>query len=202
MLDAAEFRDAVIVASNDLDEYQIKALKEQGARVDIWGVGTRLVTAYDQPALGGVYKLSALRDSAGLWQHKVKRSEEAIKASTPGILQVRRYEQDDCFLGDVIYDELTGLSDRGIDDRGDSTPHSLPLGAQSRELLVPIYRAGKRVYRHPALTEMQGRARGQLDRLAVPEGADEGWPGYRVCLEEQLFLRRQRLIAAGSESGA
>ena len=65
MLDDAGLLDAVVVASNELDEYQIASLREQGARIDVWGVGTRLATAYDQPALGGVYKLAALRDERG-----------------------------------------------------------------------------------------------------------------------------------------
>jgi nicotinate phosphoribosyltransferase len=92
MLDEAGFRDAQIVASNDLDEAVIASLVEQGAMIDVWGVGTKLVTAEDQPALGGVYKLSCVRDSVGEpWQPRLKLSEQAIKISTPGIHQVRRY---------------------------------------------------------------------------------------------------------------
>ena len=83
--------DAAIVASNDLDEHIIASLKEQGAKIDVWGVGTRLVTGYDEPALGGVYKLSAVRRPGGPWQDRVKLSEQAIKISTPGVLQVRRF---------------------------------------------------------------------------------------------------------------
>ena len=81
-----------ILASNDLDEHIIASLKEQGATIDVWGVGTKLVTAYDQPALGGVYKLAALRERRRQpWQYKVKLSEQAIKVSNPGVLQVRRF---------------------------------------------------------------------------------------------------------------
>lgn len=92
MLDAAGFCDSQIVASNDLDEAVIASLVEQGAMIDVWGVGTKLVTAEDQPALGGVYKLSCVRDSVGeAWQPRLKLSEQAIKISTPGIHQIRRY---------------------------------------------------------------------------------------------------------------
>jgi nicotinate phosphoribosyltransferase len=90
MLDEAGFPEAKIVASNDLDEHIISSLREQGARIDIWGVGTKLVTAFDQPALGGVFKLGAVRDPGGQWEYKIKLSEQAVKVSNPGVLQVHR----------------------------------------------------------------------------------------------------------------
>ena len=105
ILDEAGFPNAAIVASNDLDENIIASLKDQGATIAFWGVGTRLVTAYDEPALGGVYKLSAIRDPGGAWQYKVKLSEQAVKISNPGILQVRRYYEDGQAIGDMIFDE-------------------------------------------------------------------------------------------------
>ena len=103
-----------IVASNDLDEHLIASLKEQGARIDTWGVGTRLVTGGDQAALGGVYKLGAVREPGGAWRHKVKVSEQAAKTSNPGVQQVRRYSGPDGFVADVIYDEETGLGDAPV----------------------------------------------------------------------------------------
>lgn len=85
MLDAAGFPNAAVVASNDLDEHEIAALRRGGARISVWGVGTRLVTAYDQPALGGVYKLAAIRRGAdAAWEYRVKLSEDPIKVSNPG----------------------------------------------------------------------------------------------------------------------
>ncbi len=106
LLDEAGFTDASIVASNDLDEKLIESLKHQGAKISIWGVGTKLVTAYDQPALGGVYKLGAIQDSDGRWVPKIKLSEQLIKTSTPGILQVRRYFHQGCMAADRIWNEL------------------------------------------------------------------------------------------------
>ncbi|HEX8833371.1 MAG TPA: nicotinate phosphoribosyltransferase, partial [Abditibacteriaceae bacterium] len=93
ILDEAGFTEVPIVASNDLDEHLIASLKEQGARIAVWGVGTRLVTGGDQAALGGVYKLSAVREGDG-WKTKIKLSEQAIKVSNPGIQQVRRYADE------------------------------------------------------------------------------------------------------------
>src|SRR5204863_1902143 len=83
MLNAAGFKDAVIVASNDLNEHLIASLKRQKAAINVWGVGTMLVTAYDQPALGGVYKMSAMRRADGSWEHKIKLSEHAAKTTNP-----------------------------------------------------------------------------------------------------------------------
>ena len=90
ILDEAGFPEAAILASNELDERIIASLKQQGARIDRWGVGTRLVTGHEQPALGGIYKLAAVREDGGAWDYKLKLSEQAIKVSYPGILQVRR----------------------------------------------------------------------------------------------------------------
>ena len=84
LLDEAGFERAAIVASNDLDELEIERLKQGGATIAVWGVGTNLVTAKDQPALGGVYKLAAIEDESGDWQPKVKLSEQEIKTSNPG----------------------------------------------------------------------------------------------------------------------
>src|SRR5580765_7038177 len=108
ILDAAGFPKAFIVASNDLDEQIIQSLKEQGAAITVWGVGTKLVTAYDDPALGGVYKLGAIRDEKGKWVYKLKLSEQSAKISPPGIQQVRRFRSEKEFVGDGIFDSERG----------------------------------------------------------------------------------------------
>src|SRR5262245_44404278 len=105
MLDDAGFPKVMITASNELDEHLIASLKDQGARIDVWGVGTRLVTGGDQAALGGVYKLGAVREPGGPWRTRVKVSEQAVKTSNPGVQQVRRFSEPDFFVADVIYDE-------------------------------------------------------------------------------------------------
>ena len=90
MLDAAGFPDAEVVVSNDLDEYTILNLKAQGARVDAWGIGTKLITAYDQPALGAVYKLVAIENDSGEMEDTIKISGNAEKVTTPGLKNVYR----------------------------------------------------------------------------------------------------------------
>ena len=94
LLDEAGLGDTAILASNELDEQVIEALKAQGAAITVWGVGTRLVTGWGEPALGGVYKLSAVRSGPGApWTYRVKLSEQVAKTTIPGVLQVRRYRQ-------------------------------------------------------------------------------------------------------------
>ncbi|MDJ0331420.1 nicotinate phosphoribosyltransferase [Planococcus sp. S3-L1] len=90
MLDAAGFTDTEVVVSNDLDEYTILNLKAQGARVDTWGIGTKLITAYDQPALGAVYKLVAIENDSGEMEDTIKISGNAEKVTTPGLKKVYR----------------------------------------------------------------------------------------------------------------
>ena len=167
LLDSAGFKNAVIVGSNDLNEHLIASLKQQGARIDTWGVGTMLVTAYDQPALGGVYKLSAIRKADGTWQHKIKLSEQAVKVTNPGILQVRRFRKGKEFIGDAIYDETRVLSrDVTIVDPADVTRRKhFPAGTKHEDLLVPVLRRRKLVYDLPRLTDIRARAQEQLAML-------------------------------------
>ena len=90
MLDEAGFTDAKIIASNDLDEQTITSLKAQGAKVDAWGVGTKLITGFDQPALGAVYKLAAIETEDGTFSDRIKLSNNAEKVTTPGKKNVYR----------------------------------------------------------------------------------------------------------------
>ena len=117
MLDEAGFPETKIVASGDLDEHSITELYDQRAPIAILGVGTKLATAYDDAALGGVYKLSAIRDQEGNWRPKLKTSNDPAKTSNPGLLQSRRFTKDNKFLCDVIYDELETARGRIYTDR-------------------------------------------------------------------------------------
>jgi nicotinate phosphoribosyltransferase len=167
LLDAAGFKKTAIVGSNDLNEHLIASLRQQGAKINIWGVGTMLVTAFDQPALGGVYKLSAIRKPDGTWQHKIKLSEQAAKVTNPGVLNVRRFRKDGEFIGDAIYDETRSLPPKiVIVDPSEATrrKHFSPV-AKHEDLLIPVFRKGKLVYEAPSLAEIRTRAQEQLAML-------------------------------------
>lgn len=198
ILDAAGFQDTAILATNDLNEHLIASLKAQGAKIDTWAVGTQLVTAYDQPALGGVYKLSALRRDAGVpWEYKIKLSEQTVKVSTPGILQVRRFRQGDEWIGDMIYD-LGGSDGSGNGEGGNPDPGKVIVdpadsgrrkrvdgAAEYQDLLVPVLRGGKLAGEMPALARSRAWVGEQLATLhpgikrflnphAYPAGLSEG----------------------------
>jgi nicotinate phosphoribosyltransferase len=198
MLDCAGFKEAVIVASNDLNEHLIASLKQQGAAINVWGVGTMLVTAYDQPALGGVYKLSAIRKPDATWAHKIKLSEQAVKVTNPGVLQVRRFRQVREFSGDAIYDETRPLSKRvTIVDPADVTRRKhFSATTRYEDLLVPILRRGKLVYDPPALKAIRARAQEQLamlhpgiKRLVNPHEYPAGLELTLHELKTELILR-------------
>lgn len=114
LLDKNGFSDTRIVASNDLDETSIQDLKTRHARIDTWGVGTRLITAFDQPALDSIYKLSAIRTPGKDWEYKIKISDQPAKVTTPGIQQVRRYYRDNIYDEDVIYNLKIDMSEGRI----------------------------------------------------------------------------------------
>ena len=191
MLDEAGFASASIVASNDLDEYEIARLKKQGAAISIWGVGTHLVTASDQPALGGVYKLAAIQDSQGRWQPKVKLSEQAIKTSNPGIQQVRRYRRDGRWVGDIIYSELIGPPND--DPASDQDPHE--------DLLVSVVRQGRRSADSESLVAIRDRVRCGLESLPGDVRRLDNPAIYPVGLENRLSREKDSLIAAVDNRG-
>jgi nicotinate phosphoribosyltransferase len=196
ILDDAGFRNAVILASNDLDENIIVSLKEQGARIDAWGVGTRLVTGHDDPALGGIYKLSAIRPPGGPWEHKIKLSEQAVKISNPGVLQVRRYLRDGECAGDVIFDEEHPIEgDCTMVDPFDVTRRKImPKDAEHEDLLVPILRRGQKVYQSPALSIIRQRTGQQLAMFHSGIKRFVNPHQYPVGLELGLNERKQKLI--------
>ncbi len=198
ILDDAGFPDAAIIASNDLDEHAIARLKRQGAAIGVWGVGTRLATADQSPALGAVYKLSAIRKPGGPWEDRLKLSEDAGKASLPGILQVRRYRRRGRFVADAVFDERYPIEGAclAIDFLDAARRQTIAAGTESEDLLVPIFRGGRRVYEAPSLEAVRDRAQEQLAmlppgvrRLARPRR-------YFVGLDAGLFQRRSDRILA------
>jgi nicotinate phosphoribosyltransferase len=159
-------------------------------------VGTKLVTAEDDPALGGVYKLTAVREPGQPWQYKVKLSEQAVKITTPGIQQVRRFSTGGEPMADMIFDEELGAPAAPvIVDPGDLTRRKeIPAGTAHTDLLVPVFRQGRRVYDPPPLKEVRKRTAEQLagfhggvKRLVNPHR-------YPVGLERGLFDLKTRLV--------
>ncbi len=215
LLDDAGFADAAIVASNDLDEHVIESLKQQGARIAVWGVGTKLATSYDQPALGGVYKLAVVRDpGAPAWKHRVKVSEQSGKTTTPGIQQVRRFRDpgDGRFVADMIFDEDHPPGGPGgviVDPLDPTRRRTLGPELLHEDLLVPVLRGGRVVYAPPPVAAARARTLAQLEALAPWSKRLVNPHEYPVGLEEGLAALRTRLVlaargraspAAGSDS--
>jgi len=198
VLDEAGFPKAAIVASSDLDEYELEKLHRREAKIDVWGVGTRLATAYDQAALGGVYKLSAVRDDDGQWDYRLKLSEQMVKTSDPGILQIRRFRDDrGQNVADVIYDEPTGIGRSPVLVPLDAGPEGTPVDApRFDDLLLPVFRDGRPEYAPSPAAEARSHAQAELESLdgAVTRLVDP--EPYLVGLEARLYETKAKLIAA------
>ena len=195
LLDAEGFQSTQIMASNELDEYLIRDLKQQGAKIGVWGVGTHLVTGKEQPALDGVYKLSAIQDEKGQWQYKLKTSEQTAKVTNPGILQVRRYFDGVFYSADAIYDELIGIPDPCVAmNYYDSNDHSSFETSKSKDVLVPIFRAGELVYDCPTLEAIKSLTNLELSRLPASVKRFVNPQPYFVGLEKNLLQKKLELI--------
>ena len=198
ILDDAGLTGAVVMASNELDEYLIRSLKLQGASIGAWGVGTKLVTAHGDPALGGVYKLTAVRKSSGAnWEYKLKLSEHTAKISIPGNQQVYRYlDQNGGFIADGIIEEGEDPERvKHITDPNDVHRGKWLEGVRSCEpLLVDVVLDGEQVYASPPLEEMRNRTRAQLAALDASHKRFENPHRYPVGLSPQLNALREAMI--------
>lgn len=197
MLDAAGLYHTQVVASNDLDEHLITSLKIQDAKIDVWGVGTKLVTAFDQPALGAVYKLSAIRNAAGNWQHKIKLSEQAIKVNNPGIQQIRRFKKNGSFIADMIYDEPLAKDENYlmIDPIDPTKRRNFNTNnVQYEDLLKPVFRKGEKIYDSPRISEIKDYTQTQLDSCDKSILRFDNPHIYPVGLEKHLHELKTNLI--------
>lgn len=183
MLDEAGFPEAEIVVSNDLDEYTILNLKAQGARVDAWGIGTKLITAYDQPALGAVYKIVAIENEHGEMEDTIKISGNAEKVTTPGLKSVYR-----------IIDRENGKSEGDYITMQDENPaeedhlkmfhpvHTYVSKFVSNFDAVNIHHQviqdGEIIYQNPSVQEMQEFAANNLELL---------WDEYKRSLNPEEY---------------
>jgi len=198
LLDEAGFKDASIIASNELDETIISELKRQGAAIDIWGIGTKLVTASSQPALDGVYKLSAIRNPGEPWQYKLKLSEQMTKISNPGILQVKRFSNNEDYITDAIYDISKGINNEDflIDPLDSTRQKKIDKSWTSKDLLVPIFRNGKCVYHSPSLDDIRATTQNELSHFHSGIKRFINPHEYVVGMEKSLYDLKVNLIGS------
>lgn len=205
MMDEAGFPKAKVVASNDLDERSIYDLRAQGACIDVWGVGTRMITSDDYPALGGVYKMAA-EERDGVYHPRIKISENVEKITNPGVKDVHRLY--DRASGKAVADLIT-LHDETIDtskpltifDPNQPWKKMTLTDFTSRSLLAPIFRNGQCIYASPSLLEIQAYAKTEVNsfweeytRLTKPHT-------YKVDLSQKLYDLKKQLLEQGAPKG-
>ena len=195
ILDHAGLIDTKIVGSNDLDEYLISTLKGQGAKISMWGVGTKLITSFDQPALGQVYKMTAIQNKAGEWENRIKLSEQNIKINMPGILNVRRFFVKGKMAGDMIFDERDKMDDYRIIAPDDFTKRKkFEMDTEYKDLLEPVFDKGNQIYDVPSFDESRRYHLNQRNLLDASSRRLVNPHVYPVGLEPKLFERRANLI--------
>ncbi|MFR7746147.1 MAG: nicotinate phosphoribosyltransferase [Eggerthellaceae bacterium] len=199
MLDEAGLTETGVVLSNDLDEFSIKSIIDSGAQVASWGVGTKLVTAYDQPALGGVYKLAAKRvGTDSPWEPCLKVTGQSSKQTVPGVLDVRRYFHSSGKLaGDMVFDTTHGVAQERIIDPADELRQKDLAGKDYVTLLEPLARHGKVVLdaEHRNALVARDYCHDQLELLDESQKRIMNPHSYPVGLEYSLFYRRHELAS-------
>lgn len=183
LLDEAGFEDVRIVASNDLDEKTILNLRMQGAKINDWGVGTKIITAFDQPALGAVYKLVSIEDEEGVMQPTMKVSSNVAKMSTPGVKQVWRItsNKDGKSEGDYvsfIEERPDQLNELFMFHPVHTYINKTVKDFTARPLLIDIYKEGQQVYDLPKLKDVKDYATYGVDNL---------WDEYKRILNPQKY---------------
>ena len=198
-LDEAGFPNAHIYASNDLDEKTITSLKMQGAKIDAWGVGTKLITAYDQPALGAVYKMVAMENASGELEDTIKISSNAEKVSTPGQKQVWRITRKSDGKSEGDYVALLDEQPQNQDELYMFHPQYTYINKtvrdyQARPLLREIFADGKQVYELPSLETVRDYSRERLSNLWNEYKRDLNPQDYPVDLSQKCYDNRMRMI--------
>jgi putative nicotinate phosphoribosyltransferase len=202
LLDNAGFKDAVISASNDLDENLISSLKLQSAKISSWGVGTHLITSKDCPAFGGVYKLSAVYESdKKAFKAKIKLSENAEKNTNPGNKKIYRiYDKDTKkIIADLIClveETLDTSEELLLFDPLETWKKTLLPGDTYyvKELLVPIFKEGKCVYKSPSVMEIREYCRSEMDTLWEESRRLEYPHNTHVDLSQKLWNLKNNLL--------
>lgn len=198
-LDEAGFPDAKIYASNDLDENTILSLKMQKAKIDVWGVGTKLITAYDQPALGAVYKLVSIEDDNGQMIDTIKLSNNAEKVSTPGKKQVWRITRNSDGKSEGDYITFSSDDPRKHQEIFMFHPVHTFINKTVKEftaipLLETIFHRGELVYKLPDLQTIKQYAKTELDKLWDEYKRDLNPQNYPVDLSKEVWNHKMKLI--------
>ncbi len=199
MLDEAGFPQCKIVASNSLDEYIIRDLIQQGACIDSFGVGERLITSKSEPVFGGVYKLAAVEDAEGRILPKIKVSENTSKITNPHFKKVYRLYENDS--GKAAAD-LMCVYDERVDDSQPLEIFSpeatwkkkMLTNFTARELLVPVFLGGKRVYATPPIETVRNYCREQVETLWDEVKRFENPHAYYVDLSKKLWNIKMQLL--------
>ena len=206
-LDAAGFTEAKIYASNDLDEATILNLKMQKAKIDVWGVGTKLITAYDQPALGAVFKLVSIEDDEGKMMDTIKLSSNAEKVTTPGKKQVWRITRN--FDGKSEGDYVTLWDEDPREEEAILMFHPVHTFINktvrdftARPVLQDIFIEGKRVYELPALNEIKEYTKENLDSLWEEYKRDLNPQKYPVDLSTECWNHKMAIMERMKKSVA
>ncbi|CCI84435.1 nicotinate phosphoribosyltransferase [Lactobacillus pasteurii DSM 23907 = CRBIP 24.76] len=198
-LDDAGYPDAKIFASNDLDETTITNLKMQGAKIDVWGIGTKFITAYDQPALGAVYKLVSMEDDNGQMHDTLKISSNAIKVSTPGKKQVWRISANTAKKNEGDWIARSDEDPRKYQALFMFHPQYTYINKVVTDytaipLLQDIFIDGKLVYNEPSLNEIRDFAAENLDGLWDEYKRSLNPQEYPVDLSQDLYESKMNLI--------
>lgn len=198
LLDEAGFPEAKIIASNDLDEYIIRDLNQQGACIDTWGVGTKIITSDGWSALGGVYKLAAEKEK-DQYIPKIKISENSEKVTTPGFKKlVRFYDRgnDKAILDLVMLDEEKIPEETFIAfDSNDTWKRKVLKNFYSKELLVQIFSNGELVYELPTIEEIKTKTITELNSLTQEYKRFNNPHVYHVDLSKKLWDLKYNLIS-------
>ena len=203
MLDEAGWTECKISVSNSLDEYIIKDILAQGAKIDLFGVGERMITAKSEPVFGGVYKVCAVEDEQGRVIPKIKVSENVGKITNPHYKKLWRFYGRD--TGKAIADYLS-VYDETVDDSGDFEifdPEAIwkrktVYNFEAKELQVPIFRNGELVYKLPALQEIRAYCAAQVDSLWDEVKRFDNPHHYYVDLSQKLWdIKQAMLLQAG-----
>lgn len=167
LLDSNGFKETKIVGSGDLDEHLITELKKRGAKIDIWGVGTKLATGYNEPFLSGVYKLAAIDKTGHKTEYKMKLSEDYTKPSIPGNLNIKRFIHKNKYVCDIIYDIDTGFTDNTylFDISHPSKKIKMPEYNFSIDLLIPIIKNGKPVIEPDPPQKIREFVKNELEKI-------------------------------------